>query len=125
MYTLALHSEVMKKAQEEVDRVVGDKRLPNFDDEADLVYVRALVKEVLRWKPPTETSIPHATVEGDEYMGYYIPNGTMVIPFSLYMQMDPKVFPNPEEFDPQRYVDNPNLPVYVFGYGRRYVHSHS
>jgi cytochrome P450 len=63
MYTLALHPEVMKKAQEEVDRVVGDKRLPNFEDEGELVYVRALVKEVLRWKPPTETSIPHATVE--------------------------------------------------------------
>jgi cytochrome P450 len=57
-------------------------------------------------------------------MGYHIPKETMVIPLSLYMQMDPKVFTNPEEFNPQRYVDNPNLPVYVFGYGRRYVPSY-
>ena len=43
--------EALKGAHEELDRVVGPDRLPTFDDEEKLPYIRAMVKETLRWRP--------------------------------------------------------------------------
>ena len=48
---LALHPEAQQRAQEEIDRVVGFGRLPDFEDRPHLVYVTALIKEVLRLHP--------------------------------------------------------------------------
>ena len=48
---MALHQDVQKKAQAELDRVVGNDRLPNFNDRERLPYIDALVKETLRWNP--------------------------------------------------------------------------
>lgn len=42
---------VLEGAHEELDRVVGLNRLPTFDDEENLPYIRAMVKETLRWRP--------------------------------------------------------------------------
>ena len=46
------YPKIMRKAQAEIDRVVGRDRLPSFTDKPHLPYFRALVKEVLRWRPP-------------------------------------------------------------------------
>ena len=50
---MATFPEVQKKAQAELDRVVGNQRLPDYDDQANLPYFAALMKEVLRWRPVT------------------------------------------------------------------------
>lgn len=50
---MVLHPEVLKRAREDLDRVVGQDRLPDFNDEESLPYVSAIVKEVLRWNPVT------------------------------------------------------------------------
>jgi cytochrome P450 len=50
---MVLHPEVVKKAHEELDAVVGNNRLPEFSDESSLPYISAIVKEVLRWHPVT------------------------------------------------------------------------
>ena len=47
---MALHPHVLKRAQEEVDRVIGKDRLPTFEDRENLPYVNALCKEVFRWE---------------------------------------------------------------------------
>jgi cytochrome P450 len=49
---MVLNPDVQKKAQEEIDRVVGNDRLPNFDDRDSLIYVEAVIREVMRWHPP-------------------------------------------------------------------------
>jgi cytochrome P450 len=46
---MVCHPEIQEKAQEELDRVVGQGQLPDFSDEASLPYIRALVKETLRY----------------------------------------------------------------------------
>ena len=51
MLAMTLYPDVMRKAQAELDVVVGRDRLPTFDDKDDLPYIRAVVKEVLRWRP--------------------------------------------------------------------------
>lgn len=60
---LALHPHVLRKAQEEVDTVVGSKRPPDFGDEDKLPYIRAMFREVMRWRPVAPTAIPHASIK--------------------------------------------------------------
>ena len=45
------YPEVMRKAQDELDTVVGRERTPTFDDKANLPYIRAVARETLRWRP--------------------------------------------------------------------------
>lgn len=114
--------EVQKKAQAEIDRVTGGERLPNFDDEKDMPYIRALCKEALRWMPVVPTTTTHMTEEELEYGGYRIPKGTYLIPSTWALLHDPEVYPDPSAFEPERYIEPRNEPdpaEYAFGYGRR------
>lgn len=52
-----LHPKVVRLAQEELDRVIGEDRLPDFSDKPQLPYIAAIVKEVLRWRPPVPLGI--------------------------------------------------------------------
>lgn len=47
---MALYPEVQRKAQEELDRVIGRDRLPEFSDQSSLPYIMAVVKETMRWQ---------------------------------------------------------------------------
>ena len=49
---MALYPKVQKKAQEEIDSVIGPNRLPNFEDRPFLPYINAVVKESMRWHVP-------------------------------------------------------------------------
>ena len=77
---MALFPEVQQRAHEELDRVIGQHRLPNFSDLKDLPYVRAVIMETLRWMPVTPFGVPHAVTSDDYYKGYYIPKGACIIP---------------------------------------------
>ena len=76
---MTLNPRVMKKAQEELDRVVGPARLPTWEDEMQLPYIRAIIKEALRMRPPNKVGIHHATTEDDWYEGMFIPKGSVVV----------------------------------------------
>lgn len=76
---LLVWPEVQKKAQAEVDRVVGPNRLPTMEDYPDLLYIRCCVKEALRWMPTVILGVPHAALQDDTYEGYRIPKGASVI----------------------------------------------
>ncbi|KAF9559433.1 cytochrome P450 [Agrocybe pediades] len=119
------YPEVQKKAQLELDHVLGG-RLPEYADEEHTPYVRALIKEILRWKPILPLGVPHTTSQDDVYKGYHIPKGTFVMANSWAFLHDPKHFPNPDVFDPERFLSNGRVrtdirdPVDIaFGYGRR------
>ncbi|XP_006462255.1 hypothetical protein AGABI2DRAFT_119114 [Agaricus bisporus var. bisporus H97] len=118
-----LKPEVMKKAQAEIDSVVGDDTMPNFEDSHSLPYIRAIVKETLRWRPSIALGIAHATTEDDVYEGMFIPAGSTVIGNIYAITRDTEVFPEPEEFKPERFIDNTD-PIFknynlTFGFGRR------
>ncbi|KAM0559990.1 hypothetical protein ACHAPJ_003945 [Fusarium lateritium] len=116
------HPEVQKKAQAEIDSVVGGDRLPSYDDQERLPYIAALAKEAFRWMPVVPTTTTHVTEEELEYGGYRIPKGTYLIPSTWRLLHDPEVYVNPSTFDPERYIEPRNEPDpsdYAFGYGRR------
>ena len=56
MLAMTLFPDIQKRAQAEIDIVVGDGRLPSFEDRERLPFVEAIVKEVLRWRPPVPVS---------------------------------------------------------------------
>lgn len=142
---MTLNPEVQKKAQEEISRVVGEDRLPGFADRDNLPYIGALIKEVLRWNPVgplgeshlTVTSLllvahdacffpppalPHRVTSDDIYRGYHIPKDSLILANVWKFLHDPKVYSNPFEFDPSRFLGpNPEKdPREVcFGFGRR------
>lgn len=74
-----LYPEVQVKAAEELDRVIGRERLPKFDDEDELPYIKSICKELLRWQPIVPFGIPHKSTVDDEYQGMFIPKGTLVL----------------------------------------------
>jgi cytochrome P450 len=78
--TMVLFPEAQQKGQEEIDRVIGKDRLPDFADRENLPYVNAIVQEVLRWHPVGPLAVAHVATEDDTYEGYFIPKGTLVIP---------------------------------------------
>ncbi|KAF8463377.1 cytochrome P450 [Russula ochroleuca] len=107
-WTLAIlaYPETQARAQAEIDAVVGRARLPTFADYPHLPYVRAMVKEVLRWRPVAPLAAPHQSTEDDWYEGMFIPKGTICIPNLWHMNRDPEVYgQNTEDFDPARYLD--------------------
>jgi cytochrome P450 len=125
---MTLYPEVQKKAQEEIDRVVGTDRLPTFGDRASLPYVEAVVKETMRWHPIGPMGVPHMSTEDDEYDGYLIPKGAILMPNVWLMTHDPETYHDPARFNPDRFLSDksdgeatpeqdPNR--YVFGFGRR------
>ena len=70
---------VQAKARAELDAVVGPDRLPTFSDRPKLPYVNAIMKETLRWHVSAPLGLPHFTTEDDEYNGYHIPRGSVVL----------------------------------------------
>ena len=82
MIALSLFPDVQRRAQEELDRVVGPNRLPDFSDYDDLVYIQAIALEAMRWMVVLPFGVFHRVICDDEYNGYFIPKGTTVIAVS-------------------------------------------
>ncbi|KAJ3545634.1 hypothetical protein NMY22_g2358 [Coprinellus aureogranulatus] len=125
---MVCHPEAQAKARAEIDRVVGQDRLPEFSDEENLPYLRAVLKEVLRWRPVSAIGVPHMSSEDDIYNGYCIPKKTLIITNQKGMLFDPNTYPRPDEFLPERYLTRDGQThdasvrdpeSIIFGYGRR------
>ncbi|KAJ6508665.1 cytochrome P450 [Mycena sanguinolenta] len=121
---LAMHPEVVRKAQAELDAVVGLGSLPGFEHRSELPYCEAIVREIFRWRPITPVAIAHATNEDDVYEGYLIPKGTIILPNVWAMVHDEAMYPDPDTFKPERFLNadgtlNSDDLIIGFGFGRR------
>ncbi|KAJ6548518.1 cytochrome P450 [Mycena capillaripes] len=119
----AKYPEVQSKAQAEIDAVVGQNRLPTFEDRQSLPYIEAIYKELLRWHTTAPLAIPHRAMADDVYRNYFIPKDTLVVANVWKFLHDPNVYKDPFIFNPDRFL-GPSPPpdptdVGVFGYGRR------
>ncbi|KAI0313057.1 cytochrome P450 monooxygenase [Amylostereum chailletii] len=123
---MTMHPDVLAKAQEEIDRVVGLERLPDFNDRDSLPYVQSVVLEVYRWHAAVPLCVPHRTMNVDQYRGYDIPANAMVIPNVWAMMRDEEVYSQSDEFNPDRFLnlspeeaDRVDPRKIMFGFGRR------
>ncbi|TDL24453.1 cytochrome P450 [Rickenella mellea] len=121
---------VQSLGQAEVDNVIGHERLPTIADKGDLVYVGAIVREVLRWGVTVPLGLPHQVSQDDVYRGYSIRKGTIIWANIWSILHDENYFPKPNEFRPERYLKTDDYdpseilrhcdPLAIaFGFGRR------
>ena len=132
-WTLAMVAfpQVQRRAQAELDAVVGRAHLPTFADAPRLPYVRAVIKEVLRWRPPAPLGAPHKATEDDWYDGMFIPKGATCVANVWQCNRDRAIFgDDADEFRPERQLDDEGElesgPIETnqeghstFGFGRR------
>ncbi|KAA0055269.1 cytochrome P450 71A1-like [Cucumis melo var. makuwa] len=122
---LARNPTMMKKAQEEVRKVVGKKTKIDDNDILKMEYLKCIIKESLRVHPPAPLLLPRETSEMVKLGGYCIPSKTRVF-FNVWaIQRDPNIWENPEQFIPDRFMNNPidfkgqDCHCLPFGAGRR------
>jgi cytochrome P450 len=102
---LVTNPRVQAIAHAELDHVVGAERLPNFDDEPNLPYLKALCHETLRIRPVAVLGgTPHANSAADTYEGYFIPKGTTILSNSWAINLNSAYYPNPHHFNPLRFL---------------------
>ena len=98
--------EAQRRAQAELDSVVGCDRPPTFADAPRLSYGCAMVREVLRWRPPLPLGVPHASIKDDWYEGMFIPKGTVCIANLWQCNHDRAVFgEDADQFRPERHLN--------------------
>ncbi|XP_020106840.1 cytochrome P450 71A1-like [Ananas comosus] len=125
MTELAKHPNTMRKAQEEVRRIVGNKGRVEEGDLQQLNYMRAVVKETFRLHPPVPLLVPRESVEKCTLGGYDIPAKTRVFINTYAIGRDPQVWENPLDFSPERFrntdidLKGQDFELLPFGGGRR------
>ncbi|MEJ2600611.1 MAG: cytochrome P450 [Anaerolineales bacterium] len=122
LYLFGRYPEVMQRAQDEVDRVIGWDRA-DLESINQLEYLDLVIKEVLRLYPPIHIGNRRAATDL-EFQGYRIPSGQRVV-YSIYLtHRMPEYWPDPQRFDPQRFSPEqarlrPHYAYVPFGGGPR------
>ncbi|MED6218272.1 hypothetical protein PIB30_025193 [Stylosanthes scabra] len=130
VWALALllnNRQVLNKAIHELDAHIGTNRTVEVTDLNNLVYLQAIVKETLRMHPPVVLNLPHESMNDCEVGGYHIPAGTQLWTNIWKIQRDPALYPNPLEFQPERFLEThkdvdlrgQHFELIPFGAGRR------
>ncbi|XP_022108906.1 cytochrome P450 2C15-like [Acanthaster planci] len=99
------YPEAQAKAQRELDKVVGRYRMPQWGDRHNLHYVMAFLDEALRWSAGGPFGVPHSPIEDTDFRGYFIPKSAVVIANLHAVMYNPEVFPDPETFKPERFLN--------------------
>jgi cytochrome P450 len=124
---LIANPEVQEKLYKEIKLTVGDRKVDEKDAD-NMPYLQAVVKELLRKHPPTYFLLTHAATEPTTLAGYDIPTDVNVDFFSPAISEDPKLWSDPEKFDPERFVSGKEdaditgvtgVKMMPFGVGRR------
>ncbi|MAQ13498.1 MAG: cytochrome P450 [Sandaracinus sp.] len=124
-YTLMLlgkYPEVEQRLKAELDSVLGG-RLPTADDTRALPYTRQVLEEAMRLYPPAWTT-GRESREPIELRGFTIPAGSQILTSQWVVHRDPRFFPDPEAFDPDRFEKGrakqlPKYAYFPFGGGPR------
>ncbi|XP_072035945.1 cytochrome P450 2J4-like [Amphiura filiformis] len=122
LYMMA-HPDIQEKIQREIDSVVGRNRLPRISDQAQLPYTRATLLEIQRHAVLAPLSDFHTASADTTLYGYRIPKGATIVSNIFAVMKDPKVFPEPDRFKPERFINEHGYfekeEVCPFGVGRR------
>ena len=125
------YPEWLQKLQVQIDEVCGG-RFPQILDMPRLPLLRAIIRECVRWRPAVPTGIPHELQADITWDRYFFPKGAWVHPMEWSLSRDPDIYPDAENFRPDRWLD-PQFPTFKapltkyptlhghhqFGFGRR------
>lgn len=122
-YTLSQYPEARRRMEAEVDEVLQG-RTPTFEDVDRLPWTNACLQEAMRLHPPVP-AFTRAAIASDEVGGVHIPRGSTVVTSPYLLHRNPRLWENPEGFDPERFMPGatgparPRLAFMPFGAGRR------
>ena len=102
---LAQYDEVQTKIRQELVEVLQDKRV-EMEDFVNLHYTKAAISEVTRIRTVAPLGLPHWASENIHVENFTIPKGSMIMPLLWAIHMDPKIHKDPEEFRPERFLDD-------------------
>lgn len=125
MSELIRHPNIMKKMQDELEKVVGLDRVVEESDLENLKYLEMVVKEILRLYPAAPLLIPHESLENCTVDGFHIAKKTRIIVNAWAIGRDPSVWIDPEKFLPERFLGSQldvrgrDFQLIPFGAGRR------
>ncbi|XP_077983162.1 steroid 17-alpha-hydroxylase/17,20 lyase-like [Glandiceps talaboti] len=108
---LVNYPDVQSKVQKELDDVIGQDRLPLLSDKGKLAYCEAVINEVMRIRTVAPIGVPHKTLCDTSVGGYNIPKDTQVWINHWNLHMDERQWDNPEEFRPERFLDEDGKPL--------------
>ncbi|KAF8688683.1 Cytochrome P450, partial [Rhizoctonia solani] len=121
-----------KRGREEIDGLYDEETLPRWEEEQQMPFVRAMVKEVLRWRPPIPAGVPHRLEQDDFYKNYYLPKNSTIICNSWAIHSNAERYNEPHLFKPERFLgdkmsmsdstahaDPSQRDHFAFGAGRR------
>jgi len=122
LYLLGRHPDVLRRVQAEVDEVLGG-RLPTEGDVSKLSYTERVIKEAMRLYPPAWV-LGREVAQTIELAGRTVPVGTQVMASQWILHRDPRWWPRPEAFDPDRFLPEvvktrPRFAYVPFGGGPR------
>ncbi|CAL9697157.1 unnamed protein product [Knipowitschia caucasica] len=103
---LMTNPDIQERCQAEIDRVLGDKEKPCFEDRHDMPYVQAVIHEMQRVANTVPLSVFHNTTKDTEVMGYTIPKGTMIIPNLSSVLSEEGQWKFPHGFHPENFLND-------------------
>ncbi|KIJ54013.1 hypothetical protein M422DRAFT_775270 [Sphaerobolus stellatus SS14] len=120
IFDMVLNLEAQKKAQKELDDVLGD-RLPTLEDRANLPYIEAFCADSQRCQPAMPFGFAHATFEDDGYEEFFMPKGSVIIGVTQEIFRDRKQYgTDAEQFVLDRFLERGSKhSLAQWGYGRR------
>ncbi|CAG8544089.1 7179_t:CDS:1 [Paraglomus brasilianum] len=126
LHQIALHKHIQERIRKEIQDVLGDKTLTSLDDLTRLTYVRAVVKETLRYGGTSNITL--RTIDKDYLIKnkYFIPKDAFVVIPIRVLHRNSDYWSNPDKFDPDRFMENgekfenrPRMAYVPFGFGSR------
>ncbi|KAJ4182815.1 hypothetical protein NW759_017109 [Fusarium solani] len=116
----AQHPEIQEKAKAEIEKFYATNQpMCNEDDDQKCQYIVALVRECLRYFTVLRLALPRASIKDVVYNGVTIPKGTVVFLNAWACNMDEQVWTDPEVFRPERWLEQPDAPLFTYGVGYR------
>ncbi|ESQ52910.1 hypothetical protein EUTSA_v10017915mg [Eutrema salsugineum] len=125
------HPEILEKATNELDMVVGKDRLVQESDIPQLNYIKACIRESFRLHPANAFLPPHGAREDTTLAGYFVPKGSHILVSRLGLGRNPTIWDEPDAFKPERHLDDytkdsmgvtlmePEMRFVIFSTGRR------
>ncbi|XP_022095758.1 cytochrome P450 2J6-like [Acanthaster planci] len=121
---MTVYPEIQRRVQAEIDSVVGRNRLPRMADKQELNFTRAVIWEVQRLSLIVPLGVAHAAASDTQFRNFTIPKDALLVPNLWAVAHDPNVWPEPDQFKPERFLNDKGEAVKAdelipFSVGRR------
>jgi cytochrome P450 len=122
--TIAVRQDVQEKIYKEIEEVIGHDKQPTWSDRLNMPYTQCVIDEIQRWKTIVPLNLPRRTLADITVQGVNIPANTQLLANFYSVHHDPKIYEEPEQFKPERFLDESGNFVkreefLAFSYGKR------